>query len=258
MKKVFKALSAILLATACLIPGLAWAAEPSVALETNGALRASDMGGVHSVLVEVVFDGANADKVTGVELKNAPSDALSSAAYSGGKATVAVSAGEKALNLANSSLGTLNVIAQGATVENPLPVSARIAAVEYLDTDDSTAATKMAAANPSSAVNILSTQGEPTNAPEGKDLGTGIEGSGNAGGANGQYGSNGNSGAITTADYRANGVVSTTQAGQSTAGNTGLVKTGDVLAICGIALGVAAIAVAVAMLISRKKASAHK
>lgn len=254
MKKVFKTLSAILLATACLVPGLAWAAEPSVTLESNGALKASDMDGVHSVLVEVVFDGTNADKVTGVELKNVPSDTLSSVVYSGGKVTVAVSAGERALNSANSSLGTLNVIAQGASVENPLPISARITAVEYLDTADSTAATKMAAVNAANAVNVLSTQGEPSNAPDEKDLGTGIEGSGNVGGANGQYGSSGN-GAITTADYRANGVVTTTQAGQSATGNTGLVKTGDVLAICGIALGAAAIVVVVSMLVTRKKAS---
>lgn len=267
MKRVFKTLSAILLACACLVPGLAWAAGPSVTLESNGTLKATDMAGVHSILVEVAFDGANADKVTDVALKNAPSDALASAVYSGGKATIAVSAGASELQLANSSLGTLDVIAQGASAETPVSVAAHVMAVEYLDSPDSTANTKSATVISSNPVTITSTEsatppddggdGSSGNGQgQGAGLGSGIEGSGNGIGGNGAGGNN--NGATGPADYRANGAVSATQAGASTGGNTGLVKTGDVLAICGIALGAAAIVVFGAMFFARRKASSRE
>lgn len=260
MKKVFKTLSAILLATACLVPGLAWAAGPSVTLDANGVLKATDLGDAHSILVEVTFSGENADKVTDVDLLNVPSDILASAAYSGGKATIAASAGDKVLQLPNSTLGTLDVIALNASAANPVRVEAHITSVEYLDSADSTAQTKVASAD-SAAVTITSTHGESTGGGSGSGAGGtgGLDGMG-AGidGGNGNGGNGGNGGSTSTADYKANGVVSSTQAGQSAGSNTGLVKTGDVLAICGIALGAAAVAVAVVMLVSRKKGAARK
>ena len=262
MKKVFKTLSAILLATACLVPGLAWAAGPSVTLDANGVLKTSDLGDTHSILVEIAITGENADKVTDVELMNAPSDILASAVYANGKATIAASAGDNVLKLPNSTLGTLDIIAMDASEANPVRVNAHITSIEYLDSADSTAQTKTMSVDSSDAT-LTSTRGESTGGSgggvdQGAGLGSGIDGGARANDTNGMNGTNGNGGATSTADYKANGVVSSTQAGQSTSGNTGLVKTGDVLAICGIALGAAAIGVVVVMLVSRKKGAARK
>lgn len=280
MKKVFKTLSAILLATACLTPGLAWAdANPSVELNGDGALKVSNMVDVHSVLVEVTLSGSDVNKITDVTLENAPSNAMSSAVYdaANSKITVAVSSGKNVLDPNNGSLGTVTLAARGASASNPVEVNARVAGVEYIASEDSAAAVQSGSVieDPDKPVTLKSTtevvppnSGNNGNGGNGNGNGDGSGSGSGSGGLGGALGSsidsdndgNGNGGnnsnATRTADYSANGVVSNTQAGQST--NTGLVKTGDVLMICGIGIGVAAIAVVVSMLISRKKASARK
>ena len=259
MKKVFKTLSAILLATACLTPGLAWAASnTSVSLTDSGLLRASDATAVHSALVELEFVSDNADKVTDVVLRNAPDNALSSVVYDAAakKATIAVSTGDAALNSNDVLLGNVSVIAQGASIETPVVVQAKLVAYEYIDSADSSAAAENGGV-PGTTVSLTSTESTTPAAAEPSDwagMGYGIEGSGDNGGNLVNTNTNG----VTTADYKANGVVTATQTGQSAGANTGLVKTGDVLAICGIALGAAAVAVVVIMLVSRKKSAARR
>lgn len=278
MKKLIKTVSAILLATACLTPGLAWAAgNPAVSLEQSGALKASDASGVHSMLVELTFVGADADKVTDVALADAPADTLSSVVYDAAtkKATIAVSAGDQALNLSDSLLGKVDVIAQGASADSPVSVEAKLTYLQFIDDADSSTATKDGSVNSDAIVRLTSTEasspvvnegqgteGGNTNTSGGNDaqggsagMGYGINGEGGSSLGGDNSSTDGSAASATkTADYKANGVVSGTQTGQSTAGgSTNLVRTGDIALICGIAIAIAALCVFVAIGFTRKK-----
>lgn len=275
MKKMFKALGVALFA-ACLTPAIAWAAgNVSVTLEQNGALKASEAGAVHSALVEVVFSGEGADRITDVVLKDAPENALASTSYSAEskKATIAVSSGSVPLDLKSSSLGTIDIIAQDASEENPVTVDARLVSMQYIDQADSAAATEDGTVNSDAVVRLQGTESQPPTGDgsgdgngngNGNDDGNGNgigngdgSGSGNGNG-NGNGGSNAGSGNTGTADYRPQGVVTPTKTGQSTADNASIVRTGDVMLICGIALGVAAVVVFAAMAFLRRKSSTRE
>ncbi len=291
MKKMLKRLSIVLFAAACLVPATAWAAgSMSVELQGDGALKATDTAEVRSVLVEVELSGDEVAKVTGVVLKDAPQNALATASYSADtkKATIAVSSGNAPLDLQDASLGTIDVIAQDASGEHPVPVEARVVSLIYIDEADSAAATENGTFDPSAVVRLASTEAKPptndgSNGNNGDGSGNGSNngnGDGNGSGSsmgngtgNGNGNGNGsnqgasdlkdgnpnvNNGSTTnTADYRPKGVVTSTKTGQNTA-DASLVRTGDVMLICIIALAASAVAVFIALTISRRKRSAKK
>lgn len=275
MKRMIKTLSIALIAAACMLPGLAWAAgNVSASLERSGELKITDASQVHSVLVEVVFSGDEADKVTDVFLKDAPANALASTSYApeSKKATIALSSGSVPLQLEGSSLGTIGVVAQDASGEHPVPVDARLTAMQYIDQADSSSDTEDGTVDPNAVVRLSSTesqlppddedQGDPGSGNGGASNGSGIGDSssntaGNSGSGNGAGTAGGNGsttgGSTGTADYRAQGVVGSTQTGQSTADNASLVRTGDVALICGIVIAAAAACVFIAMAVTRRK-----